>query len=260
MISNEERGNDMGFNFGSYNRIMNDMREDKSYKDSKISDKRTKFFDIFVLVYAIAFFFPYAAMVFIMYWAVYKISPFWFVVFTLTLFYFAFIRTFVRFYSKRFKAVRFFKKMGKRAKVTWLGSPYKNMFRPSGKTDVIVETTNYVFYVMLFPSPKKAVQLSFEKGKVSYITRFNQNKFRLVFNIKKKVKTVPLVFECNPDPMNEKHVYKMILLCPTPHDLFVPNKTDLGGVGSEIDGIGIHNMNSAERLFIRDIVAESQFY
>lgn len=251
----------MSFNWGSFWRIKRDMQEDKNYKDAKISDARRRYYDIFVFFYALAVFLPYAAMVAVMYWAVYHISKIVFFVFTVSLFYLIFVHRFVRFFVKRGKAVKFFKKLSKTAKVTWLGHPYSHPFYPSGKADVIVETTNYVFYVMLFPAPRKMVQLMFGKGRVSYITRFNQNnKFFQVFNIKKKVRTVPLVFDINADPMSEKHVYKMILLCPTPKEVFVPVKNELGGVGSEIDGIGIHNIASAERIIERDINSESQFY
>ena len=251
---------DMSINWGTYNRIKGDLREDKYYKDAYISEKRTKYYDVFVFLYAATLSLPYIGMMVIMYFAVYHISKFWFLMLTGAVLYFFVFRHFLRFVLKRRKAVKYFRKIGTRAKVTWLTSPYKNIRRPSGKTDIKVETTNYVFYIMLFPSPKKAVQLMFTKGKVSYITRFNRNRFRIVFNVKKKVRTVPFVFECTPDPMNEKHVYKMVLLCPTPNDVFVPSKNDQGGVGSVVDGVGIHNMDSAERLFIRDIEAESQFY
>lgn len=251
----------MAFNWGSFWRIKRDMENDANYKDSKISDGRRRYFDIFVMLYSIAFFFPYALLVGVMYWAVYSISKIVFFTFTVSLFYLMFVHRFVRFFAKRSKAVRFFKRVGKRAKVTWLGRPYRHLFSPSGKADVKVETTNYVFYIMLFPAPKKNMHIMFSNGKVSYITRINQNnKFMQIFNIKKKVRTVPLVFDVAPDPMSEKHVYKMILLCPTPREVFVPVKNELGGVGSEIGGIGIHNIASAERIMERDINAESQFY
>ena len=251
----------MDFNWGSYLRISRDMQEDKSYKDSKISDARRRYYDVFVFVYSLVFFLPYAAMVAIMYWAVYHISKLVFFTFTATLFYFMFVHRFVRFFSKRRKAVKFFKKLGKSAKVTWLGRPYRHLFRPSGKADVKVETTNYVFYIMLFPAPKKNMHLMFSGGKVSYITRINQNnKFAQVFNIKKKVRIFPLVFDVDPGPMSEKHVYKMILLCPTPSEVFVPVKNELGGVGSETGDVGIHNIASADRLIMRDVNAESQFF
>lgn len=251
----------MSINWGTFWRVKRDMQEDKNYKDAKISDARRRYYDVFVFVYAIAAFLPYAAMVLVMYWAVYHISKLVFFTFTVTLFYFMFLHRFVRFFAKRRRAVKYFKKLRGSAKVTWLGHPYSHPFRPSGKADVKVETTNYVFYVMLLPAPRKMVQLMFGKGTVSYITRYNQhNKFYQVFNVKKKVRTFPLVFDVAPDPMSEKHVYKMILLCPTPREVFVPVKNELGGVGSEIGGIGIHNIASADRLIERDINAESQFY
>ena len=251
----------MAFNWGSFWRIKRDNENDVNYKDSKISDGRRRYFDIFVMLYSIAFFFPYALLVGVMYWAVYSISKFWFFVFTAVLFYILFVHNFVRFVSKRHKAVRFFKKLDPRAKVTWYGSPYRHLRRPSGKADVKVETTNYVFYIMLFPAPKKNMHLLFSKDKVSYITRINQNnKFMQIFNIKKKVRTVPLVFDINPDPFCEKHVYKMILLCPTPREVFVPYKNEMGGVGGMAEDVGIHNIASADRLIERDINAESQFY
>ena len=246
------------------NRIMfNESMRSVNIEGKKYSARRSAFYDALGFVFGFLAVFPSFAWVALTYIALFKYVPDSAIVISAIIIYFLVVKKYVRFLMKRRKLVKALKKAEKEynIKFTWLTNPLKNMHKPSGHADVIVETTNRIFHIMLFPSPKRLVNIYFTKpGEAIIETRFHVNNFTIAFGIKPKRRKVDCKVRISEDLNSFKHTIKVILLSPVPYNVSVPNKNDLGGVGDLWGDTYIHNMNSLLREVTRDAVAESQFF
>ncbi|MBQ0125731.1 MAG: hypothetical protein KBS59_05335 [Clostridiales bacterium] len=226
---------------------------DDGYSRKSSTPGRDKYYGVMAFLLGAALMIPYIALMTILYIVFYKFAPLLFFTITFAIFYLLVLGRFVRFALKRAKLSRGLKKF-KNAKITYLSGLYSRVFRPSGKTDITVETNNTVFDIMLFPTPKRLTKLIFdEHGNVTYITRFQKNKFHLVFGIKEKRRTRPIEFCSRADEKAGKRNVKIILLCPVPYEAYVPKKEDLGGIGDEINGMTLQNASGLFRLIENDL-------
>ena len=246
------------------NRIMfNDAVKRVKIEGKTYSARRSKFYDILGFIFGFIAVFPSFAWVALTYIALCKYVSDFAIIISAVIVYILFVKKYVRFLMKRRKLVKALEKSEKEynIKFKWLTNPLNNMRKPSGHADVIVETTNRIFHIMLFPSPKRLTNIYFTKpGQAIIETRFHTNNFTIAFGIKPKRRKVDCKVRISEDLNSFKHTIKVILLSPVPYNVSVPNKNDLGGVGDLWGDTYIHNMNSLLREIERDAVAESQFF
>ena len=115
----------------------------------------------------------------------------------------------------------------------------RNVRRPSGVCDFSVETDDFVYFVMFFPSPRRLSVIRFTEPDIAQvITRILKNRFKTILNINAKVDFVSYSFEAVPS--RSKGSAKILLMNPTPYSMQAFDKTEgkvvESGSGAEFFG------------------------